>query len=902
MADMQQLESAFLKAHKAGDTKAAGVLAAEIKRQRASKGSSTPNPEDAPVSGLYDQFSAGLESNTELPGQTVEALGKTAQNEDVQGAGKWLRDLTSQPDNFVSASDRFINPKPGDSYVDPILGFGWGNAPGAAAEVGGQLAGDLTVRGGSSAALGGLGAAGGFAVGGPAGAAAGFTGGAATGAFAGPALLEFMRVAGPVAIERAKNNGRDVPTWEDWQVAAAAGGVSGILNSIGIKGIGKLNTGLPDIGTKTITQVVGTGAKESGKKAITEGVTETGQSVAQQTGETLGTDKGLEIDLKQAVGEGILGAGAGGVIDASRNAWPSAALDIRSVNSDIRNNPDARTRAEITRDVNNISDRMKGSNKDPLSSEISGYASDTRRQIAEAIDGQNLSPADIKALKGGMTDARGLTEARLNEIAGRSESPNEIKALARKVQVIREMTMQKPTAKGFRGWAALGASTLGGGAGMALDAYLSGGMGTLGALAGVIGGNSVGKDIARKLRGSQTQGNAIDSLVGAKQARRAKMLLDRYGPSEATKALHTLTEQATARTEQENAQTEAITETNRILKETKDFQKARAKMQDGIQKETDAAAKKEKQAAKDKFDSANRDNRLKAAALMAAQRQVKTDLLAQKLDHQKNIDALVVEMTKTRAELQQKEAVAKANKLDRNADFEIANLRGKMDMMGLEIEKRQLALKKQGIITKNAEKRAARTPEDIKPTVSIMAKAAKKRLDKLSTEQLQDPQLDQFGVGIKDRAHYEEQKARIIALENEGLQAAERLDDQKHGTLIIGAIRDFQSYRGRKNQAKRLKVYHDIANSIPESDEAAHRLITSYIRPLALAFEADGPGAEDSGGLNTGAEDSGGLNTGNDWSDLRSDEASKNRRQAYDEANFDRYLKRNPNAEMDIPF
>ena len=855
MADIQQLESAFLKAHKAGDTKAAGVLAAEIKRQRASKGSSTPTPEDAPVSGLYDQFSAGLESNTELPGQTVEALGKTAQNQDVQGAGKWLRDLTSQPDNFVSASDRFINPKPGDSYVDPILGFGWGNAPGAAAEVGGQLAGDLTVRGGSSAALGGLGAAGGFAVGGPAGAAAGFTGGAATGAFAGPALLEFMRVAGPVAIERAKNNGRDVPTWEDWQVAAAAGGVSGILNSIGIKGIGKLNTGLPDVGTKTIPQVVGTGAKESGKKAITEGVTETGQSVAQQTGETLGTDKGLEIDLKQAVGEGILGTGAGGVVDVARNAKPTfdAAMDIRSVNSDIRNNPDARTRAEITRDVNNISDRMKGSDKDPLS-----------------IDGQNLSPADIKALKGGMTDARGLTEARLNEIAGRSESPNEIKALARKVQVIREMTMQKPTAKGLRGWMAMGASTLGGAAGAAIGGSLGG---LAGGASGAFTGQAIGRDIARKLRGSQTQGNAIDSLVGAKQARRAKMLLDRYGPSEATKALHTLTEQATARTEQENAQTEAITETNRILKETKDFQKARAKMQDGIQKETDAAAKKEKQAAKDKFDSANRDNRLKAAALMAAQRQVKTDLLAQKLDHQKNIDALVVEMTKTRAELQQKEAVAKANKLDRNADFEIANLRGKMDMMGLEIEKRQLALKKQGIITKNAEKRAERTPEDIKPTVSIMAKAAKKRLDKLSTEQLQDPQLDQFGVGIKDRAHYEEQKARIIALENEGLIAAEGFPDKKVGNIIIEAIRDFQSYRGRKNQEKRMKVYHTVMNRIPEADVDAHRLIAMYIRPLATSFEADGPGAEDSNTTDYGNED-----TPSD------------------------YTRRNPNAEMDIPF
>lgn len=416
----------------------------------------------------------------------------------------------------------------------------------------------------------------------------------------------------------------------------------------------------------------------------------------------------------------------------------------------------------------------------------------------------------------------------------------------------------------------MGASTLGGAAGAAIGGSLGG---LAGGASGAFTGQAIGRDIARKLRGSQTQGNAIDSLVGAKQARRAKMLLDRYGPSEATKALHTLTEQATARTEQENAQTEAITETNRILKETKDFQKARAKMQDGIQKETDAAAKKEKQAAKDKFDSANRDNRLKAAALMAAQRQVKTDLLAQKLDHQKNIDALVVEMTKTRAELQQKEAVAKANKLDRNADFEIANLRGKMDMMGLEIEKRQLALKKQGIITKNAEKRAERTPEDIKPTVSIMAKAAKKRLDKLSTEQLSDPQVDQYGKPIKNRRGFEDGKVRIQQLQSEGMIAAEAFPDKKVGNIIIEAIRDFERLRGAKNHEARMKVYHRVMNQIPEADVDAHRLIVSYIKPLAFTFEADGPGAEDSNTTDYGNED-----TPSD------------------------YTRRNPNAEMDIPF
>ena len=880
MADMQQLESAFLKAHKAGDTKAAGVLAAEIKRQRASKGSSAPTPEDAPVSGLADQWKGGLESSTEMPGISLEAGGKALDLPSVEGAGTWMRDLTEAPKDFVSAGERFSHPKPGDSYVDPVLGFGWGNAAGAAAEGLGSFTGSLAVRGtgaGVGAVAGGAAGAAGGAMAGGVGAVPGAIAGAATGAGVGavtaPAVFGFLSTVGPVALARAQADGREEPNWEDWSIAAGTGTAAGVLEVFGVGKIGILNNALKDVAKTTTKGIVTTTGKDIAKGAGREFVSETGQSIVQQAGETVGTDQGLSIDLKEAVGQGIVGGMSGGIADATTRIPMTYGklADSMSVDSTMRNSTDGRAQAELTLDVNDIANRMKGANKDPLGAEITSNVSDYRRQVAEALDGQNLAHEDIKALKGAMIDAKGLSSKRLNEIAGRSDNPSEIKALARKIQVIREVTMQKPTAKGARGWAAQAAATLGGAAGYGIDLALTGG--GLSALAGIVGGQSVGRDIARRLRGSQTQGNAIDSLVGKKQARRAQMLLDRYGPSEATKALHTLTEQAAARTEQENAQTEAITETNRILKETKEFQKTRAKMQDDIRKETDATAKKEKQAAKDKFDSANRDTRLKNAALTGAMRQARTDLLAQKLDHQKNIDALTVEMTKTRAELQQKEASAKADKLDRNAEFEIANLRGKMDMMALDIEKRQLALKKQGIITQNAEKRAARTPEDIKPTVSIMAKAAKKRLDKLSPDQLQDPKLDQFGQGIRDEGHYAEQKARIIALENEGLQAADAFPDKKIGNILIGAIRDFQSYRGRKNQEKRMKVYHRVANQIPEANVEAHRLIESYIRPLAHAFEADGPGAEDSNTTDYGNED-----TPSD------------------------YTRRNPNAEMDIPF
>ena len=56
------------------------------------------------------------------------------------------------------------------------------------------------------------------------------------GALAGPALFEFVQQLGPIAAERARNNGRAEPEWEDWTAAAGAAGVSGALNALGVSG------------------------------------------------------------------------------------------------------------------------------------------------------------------------------------------------------------------------------------------------------------------------------------------------------------------------------------------------------------------------------------------------------------------------------------------------------------------------------------------------------------------------------------------------------------------------------------------------------------------------------------------------------------------------------------------
>jgi hypothetical protein len=199
----------------------------------------------------------GLDQPLENIGTTLEALG-------AEGVGDWFKDIIEAPEDYASATEDFIN-KQGK-------GFEFGYLPRATVEQSGQLGGSL-----ASAGLG-------FALAGP------------VGALVGPALFEMIQLLGPVALNRAKNNRREEPSWEDWSIAALASGTSGALNAIGIKNLSLLNNSLK------------TGLASAGREAVTEGA----QSIVEQTGSTAGTLAGLDLDAKQALGEGILGGTAAG--------------------------------------------------------------------------------------------------------------------------------------------------------------------------------------------------------------------------------------------------------------------------------------------------------------------------------------------------------------------------------------------------------------------------------------------------------------------------------------------------------------------------------------------------------------------------------------------------------------
>ena len=80
MADLKRLEEAFMKAHKAGDTKAAGVLAAEIKRQRAQGQSTAPTMSNMDVAeDATKSFGTGVVEGVsgllQMPEQVGDFLG-----------------------------------------------------------------------------------------------------------------------------------------------------------------------------------------------------------------------------------------------------------------------------------------------------------------------------------------------------------------------------------------------------------------------------------------------------------------------------------------------------------------------------------------------------------------------------------------------------------------------------------------------------------------------------------------------------------------------------------------------------------------------------------------------------------------------------------------------------------
>lgn len=253
------------------------------------------------------------------------------------------------PDNYDPA---FASLKDPDDEDTQLFGVGIGSLPRAITEQVPQFAGSLVSRSIGAGAGGLLG----LAVAGPGGAVTG----AALGGISLPILFETAQILGPLAYERARNNNRTEPNIDDLKGAGLAAVASGAINSFALNGLLKIGGGP---------------ALRFIKGAAQEGLTETGQGLIEQVGGTLATDKGLEVNLRDAALEGLVGAGLGGPLAFIGNDSTRASPDFGE---------------EVEDAASEEGDKKETDTPEPLSIKTNGVDPDTEVRVDGASAAANI--------------------------------------------------------------------------------------------------------------------------------------------------------------------------------------------------------------------------------------------------------------------------------------------------------------------------------------------------------------------------------------------------------------------------------------------------------------------------------------------------------------------------------
>ena len=198
----------------------------------------------------------------------------------------------------------------------------------AVAEQGGQVVGSVGSRFGGAGAGAAAGAAIGSIVPG-AGTAAGAALGAIIGAFAGPFMFEALQIIGPTSYSLAKQRGKEEPDWDDISQALVTSAASGALNAAGAN----LLPGGTLAVRGTVNNFLGNVTKKAATGVMGEGLTEGAQGFVQQAGETAFTPKGFRLDPTAALGEALIGGGAGGAVSTVGGIAQEAVDPMREADS-----------------------------------------------------------------------------------------------------------------------------------------------------------------------------------------------------------------------------------------------------------------------------------------------------------------------------------------------------------------------------------------------------------------------------------------------------------------------------------------------------------------------------------------------------------------------------------------
>ena len=344
---------------------------------------------NSPTGGFMEAIAQGVDAPLDAMGTTASVLG-------YEKTGEFLTNLTEAPEGYESASAKFIKGDP-----DQFLGYDYKYLPKATIEQGAQFVGQLGARAGGAALGSTLGPA-----------------GAVGGAIVAPMVLSAAQHLGPMALERANNQGRDKPNMDDFlYVSTSTAGIA-LLDSIGLGGKSK---------------VLMTALKEFG----TEGL----QSVVEQVGTSVNTEAGLNVDPKQAFGEAILGATSSGTVSTAISTVSKTGEVIFKPRQELDPEVDqaagdvARMIKEISEDSKyNLKDidptSQKGANetlgavRSKIKAEVVAAAGEINRQIIKDLDpltvqrfkqivstsnlkvGGSVTPADIQFIK----DLAGTTQ------------------------------------------------------------------------------------------------------------------------------------------------------------------------------------------------------------------------------------------------------------------------------------------------------------------------------------------------------------------------------------------------------------------------------------------------------------------------------------------------------------
>lgn len=862
-----KVDDSFLSLSPADQQKTVEEIAAQI----GVKPKASQTGQDTSVAST---FKYAFDQPIENIGVSMQSVGKAIGSDTLANAGQEMRDFTSAPENYKPYAGNFMNPQEGDKQ---FLGFGYEYLPRAFAEQTGQIAGSLASRG----------------VGAVVGGAIGGAPGAAVGAFAGPALFEFVQQVGPMAIARAKNNGRAEPTWDDWTVAAGGAGLSGALNAIGIKGLGKLNSSIAG-------------------NMLREGLTEGSQSLVQQGSETIGTNTGLSVNPKQALGEGILGAGSAGVADTTIKVAGGAKDAVSDTIGSAPSVIDPNAAVSVARRLLNESKSNEINLKDvdrtsPAGSQLA--LDNTHTAISEDI---KATWNEIKGAVGQDVDSISQLVQKAMSNAGRRDAANKVKNMVAQdeLDAIANLELKDRNGSPIK----LGDLDIGqkllfnlkesneltrlarqgpkGGISQYTDAF-----NPFDKSSSYQGNSAVGNAAVSALAGAMTGGastaiqgglwaggRAIDAMTGRRS--RVQRFVDSYANQDFTApesiasksyfAEKAAAEQAIADAKSEAERQRAQDRLDKLAakeaerqrlrlereaaaKQKADEQKAR---QDEAQRQRDELTKKrtEEKAAADQLDTFKKTMAFQKR--MQAQR-AQEEATAQRQQTAQDKEALAGVQTtmdfQSRMQRQQareeaaalraqsretpvnEEAVFRANlaRVMRVAKARQSLLKQKERVLAAEAKAKTVEQKRQAAEAKKSVVSRESKLDAIVKTQKVVLKAQAKEQKKAQKESaFSAADLEKLGIeggNIRNKTREQRGTENIMKMQNDALSAADSYSDKAVGAKVRVAVEKLRdNLRGIPNNEKRKVLYENLVRDVGDEHKD---FVQRYVRGLAYVFD-----------------------------------------------------------------